>query len=1153
VTAPGETEVSATPDAEPRPRLGGLFVGQFTTAFNDSAYKLLVALVAAAAIPGLATMPHAQREAETERQISIAFVAFTLPLLLLSLPAGALADRMSKRTLLVALKAGEAVLMAAAAVALYVAPAEPVPLLAILGLLGVLAALFSPAKYGIVPQLVPHRRLTAANASLEMWTFLALIAGTAAAGPLRDSTSGAAWLAPLVLAALAAVGFFACRTIPAVPVAGSGEGVAASTAGAWKTIRADRVLWLTILGQGFFWGIASLLGQAILVYDKVVLNASDTMAVLPLAVFGVGVGAGAMAASKLSGHKVEFGLIPLGALGMGVLTALLGFASPSTIAGTSVYMALLGVASGLLVVPFESVIQWRSPADRRGGVIALANVFVFGGVLAGTLGAQAMSSAGFDTRAVLVGAALATIAGTLWALWLLPEALLRLVLVLLTHTFYRVKVVGRANVPETGGALLVPNHVTFVDGFFLVATIDRPVRFLVDETYFHNRWLSPFAKAMGAIPVSSAGGPRVIMRALKNAGAYLDQGEIVCIFPEGQLTRTGGLNPFRRGMERIAKGRSAPIVPVHLDRLWGSIFSREGGRYLTKMPKRIPYRVTVSYGDPLPSGTPLHVVRDQVLELGEHAWEERKSDRPPLARSFVGSARKRPFRFAMADATTPHVSRIKAAAGAVALARALRGRWEGQEVVGVLLPPSVGAALVDFAAALSGRAVVNLNYTAGPAGMGSAVRQAALKTVVTNRVFLERAKIEVPPGVETIWIEDVRKEIGVGARLAAFALAAFAPWRLLETACGAVSHTEPDDLATIIFSSGSTGEPKGVMLSHFNVDANVEAVAQAMRISEEDTLLGILPLFHSFGYLVLWFAANNGLGIVFHPNPLDAAAVGELVEKRRVTILLATPTFLQMYLRRCTPEQFGSLRIVLAGAEKMPERLAAAFEEKFGIRPLEGYGTTECAPAVAVNAPDYRAPGFFQTGSRRGTVGRPLPGVSVRIVDPDTHEPLPPDTPGLLLVRGPNVMRGYVGRDDLTAKAMKDGWYVTGDIAAVDDDGFLRITDRLSRFSKIGGEMVPHGRVEEALHEAAGVTEQTFAVTAVPDEKKGERLAVLTTLDLSSLPPILERLGTMGLPNLFLPKKDAFVFVEKLPVLGTGKLDLREMKRLAAERLTKIE
>jgi len=1147
-----ETGPGDAPPAAPRPRLAGLLVGQATGAFNDNAYKLIVALLAIRAIPGIASMSKAETEAATQTQMTWALVAFTTPLLLLSLPAGALVDRVSKRSVLVWMKAAEALLMAGAAAALFFAPTSTVPLLVVLALMGVVAALFSPAKYGIVPQLVPHDRLSSANAQIEMWTFLAIIAGTAVAGPVLEHTGAATWVGPLALAAVAVVGLFACRAVPRVPAAGSGESVSASIGGAWRAVRSDRALWLTVLGQGFFWGIASLLGQAIVVYDKAVLLIPDETAAIPLACFGVGVGAGALLASRMSGHKVELGLIPLGALGMGFFTLLLGFMAPG-FDGTIAFMAALGVCAGFLVVPLESLIQWRAPAERRGGVIALANVFVFGGVLVGSLAGEALSIARFDTHQVIVGAALLTAAGTLWALWLLPEALLRLCLVMLTHTLYRTRIIGRTNVPEKGGALLVPNHVSFVDALFLITTIDRPVRFLVDSGYFYNPLLRPFVTALGAIPISSEGGPRVVMRALKDAGKRLDEGEIVCVFPEGQLTRTGLLNPFRRGMQRIAKGRSAPIVPVHLDGLWGSIFSRERGRYVTKIPYRIPYRVTVSFGAPVASGTPLHDVRDAVLELGERAWEARRTYRPSLAGSFLQASRRRPFGLALADAETPHLSRIRAVAGSIALARALRARWAGQDHVGVLLPPSVAAALVNFAAAFAGRTVVNINYTAGSAGMASAARQSGLRTVVTSRRFIEKAKIEAPAGVETIWIEDVAREIGLGSRSVAFAFAVLAPARVVDRACGARGRRGLDDVATVIFSSGSTGEPKGVMLTQFNVDANVEAVAQAMRVGHDDRILGILPLFHSFGYLALWFAANHGIGIVFHPNPLDAPAVGELVQKYRVTLLLATPTFLSIYLRRCTPGQFGSLRVVLAGAEKMPERVATAFEERFGVRPLEGYGTTECAPAVAVNVPDYRAPGFFQVGSRRGTVGQPLPGVSVRIVDPDTFAPLPPDAPGLLLVRGPNVMRGYIGRDDLTAAAMKDGWYVTGDIAALDEDGFLRITDRLSRFSKIGGEMVPHGRVEEALHEAAGVTEPTFAVCGVPDEKKGERLVVLTTLPAAKLKDVLARMATMGLPNLFLPKKDAFVPVEKLPVLGTGKLDLRAVKKIAAEATGKGE
>jgi len=433
--------------------------------------------------------------------------------------------------------------------------------------------------------------------------------------------------------------------------------------------------------------------------------------------------------------------------------------------------------------------------------------------------------------------------------------------------------------------------------------------------------------------------------------------------------------------------------------------------------------------------------------------------------------------------------------------------------------------------------------------MESAARQAGLRSVVTSRLFLDKANLELPNGVEPVWIEEEAARIGRGARLTALLLALLAPVRMLESFSGAKGAPRVDDLATVIFSSGSTGEPKGVLLTHFNIGSNLEAAAQAFGITRSDRMLGILPFFHAFGYFSLWFGATRRLGVVLHPSPLDAAAIGDLVQRYRLTFLLATPTFLQLYLRRCTPAQFGSLRIVLTGAEKLSDRLAEAFEEQFGIRPLEGYGTTECAPAVAVSVPDYRAPGFYQPGSRRGYVGQPLPGVAVRVVDPDTFAMLPPRTPGMLLIKGPNVMQGYLGRPDLTAEVVRDGWYVTGDIAMVDDDGFIRIVDRLSRFSKIGGEMVPHGRIEDALHEAAEASTQVFAVASVPDQRKGERLAVLHTLDEAALPPIVEKLAAAGLPNLFIPRLDSFVKVDRLPLLGSGKLDLRAIRQIAVERL----
>lgn len=1111
----------------------------------------MVALLAIRqATAGMAPGPEVETVAQT--QAATTFILFTLPLVLLSLVGGTLADRLSKRTVIIVLKVVELVLMAAATLTLWLNPAGGILIMIILFAMGVQSALFSPSKYGILPELVPHERLAAANGLLEMWTFAAILTGTAAGGFLLQSAGDTLWMAPMVLAVLSVVAFIAALDIPAVIPARHSGGIGATIHGAWSAIQAERLLRMAIAGEIFFWTIASLFAQNVLVYAKAVLQLSDALSGLPMTVLSVGIGVGAMVVGRLSQHRVEYGLIPLGAAGVFFSLGLIGLWAPQ-LAGTFALMALLGIASAFVFVPLNAILQWKSPPDRRGAVISLSNTCVFTGILLGSLAGGSLANAGLSTGSIFLATALATLGGTLWALWLLPDAFIRLVLVILTNTLYRVRIVGDHHVPQSGGALLMLNHLSFVDGVLLLTAVDRPIRFVVDAAYASHPLLKWLMTAMNVIPISTAGGPRLILRALRQAGQALDDGELVCIFPEGQITRTGSLLPFRRGFERIVKGRPVPILPVHLDRIWGSIFSFAHGRFVSKWPDRIPYPVTVSFGAPQPSTTPAAELRRLVRELGEAAWSFRKADAEPLHRPVLRGWRRRPFLFVMADASRPNVRGFQALTGAIALARTLRPHWNGQRHVGLLLPPSVAGALVNIAASVAGKTSVNLNYTVGRAGLESAIKQASLTTVLTSRQFIEKAKLELPDGVTLLWLEDIAKTITGRDKLIALLFAVLAPLRWVERACGQTHPAAVDDIATIIFSSGSTGEPKGVMLSHFSITSNVEGAAQVIHIGAHDRALGILPFFHSFGYMLLWFYTRHRAGIVFHPSPLDVGAIGELCSRYRITLLVVTPTFLQLYQRRCAPEQFSTLRVVITGAEKLPLRLAESFQQKFGVAPVEGYGVTECAPVIAVNCPDYRASGFYQVASRRGTVGQPLPGVSVRIVDPDSFALLSTGQSGMLLVKGPNVMNGYLGRGDLTAQALREGWYITGDIATLDEDGFLTITDRLSRFSKIGGEMVPHGQVEEALQQAAGEEQQVFAVTGLPDEKKGERLAVLHTLDDGRIPEILEKVAAQGLSNLFIPARNHFVKVEALPVLGTGKLDLRGVKRLALERLGERE
>ncbi|HWP86139.1 MAG TPA: AMP-binding protein, partial [Terriglobia bacterium] len=681
------------------------------------------------------------------------------------------------------------------------------------------------------------------------------------------------------------------------------------------------------------------------------------------------------------------------------------------------------------------------------------------------------------------------------------------------------------------------------DALLLLASTDRHIRFLMDQEWYEQQFLKPFARMLRVIPVSSRQRPRELLQTLRAAGDAIRAGELVCVFAEGQITRIGRMLPFRRGFERIMKGVEAPILPVLIDNVWGSLFSSEQGKFLWKWPRRNPYPVTVSYGRPLPPSATALTVRQAIQELHSEAYQLHRAWLLPLHRAWLRAMRRHPLRFVMADARVPRLRSGAALLKTLFLAQRLRPAWRGQDRVGILLPPSVGGALVNFAAMLLGKVPVNLNYTASNEMLASCAAQAGLQTVVTSRAFLEKVRLETPG--QTLLLEDLAARPRPWEKLRALGLSLLPAGRM-ERALGRQRPARLDDVATVIFSSGSTGHPKGVVLSHFNIAANIEQTRQIVLLYPRDRLLGVLPFFHSMGFTVgLWLPPLAGIGVIYHPNPLEAQAIGSLVREYAITLLVATPTFLQSYIRRCAPEEFGSLRFVLTGAEKLPERIARRFEDRFGLKVLEGYGCTECAPVVAANTGDYRAPGFRQVGAKRGKIGHPVPGLAVRIVDPDTREPLPVGQPGLLLVRGPNIMQGYLNSQEKTAAVLRDGWYETGDIAFLDEDGFLEITDRLSRFSKIAGEMVPHVRVEETLQELTGREEQVFAVAGVPDARKGERLVVLHTLPEESLRECLAKLGASRLPNLWKPDPRHFYRIDALPYLGTGKLDMRRIRELA--------
>jgi acyl-[acyl-carrier-protein]-phospholipid O-acyltransferase/long-chain-fatty-acid--[acyl-carrier-protein] ligase len=1125
-------------------RLGfwSLIATQFQGAFNDNALKYLVLYL----IIGTNLTPE-----QEETKVLLVGLLFALPFILFSMTGGYFADRYSKRTVTIWTKGFEISVMLFAIVSF--ALHNMSMSLAAVFLASTQGALFGPSKYGLLPEILPENRLSWGNGVIELGTFLAAITGTVVGASLSEAFNGRQEYSGVIFLGCSFIGLLTSFGITRVPAADPAKSFRLNFLGElWsegKRVRQDRVLWLAVVGNTYFFFLGALLQFDIVFYGRDVLHVPATEGSLLQAAIAIGIGLGSLAAGYLSGGKIEYGLIPLGASGITIFGFLLAVPGLSFITVLGL-LAALGFFGGFFIVPVSALIQHRPEEQHRGGVLAAANLLSFVGILLASVAYYGFKHfLHLGPARIFLWSSFFTLGSLAYVLWLLPDSLLRLLLWIAAHTFYRLDLKGQENVPARGGALLTPNHTSWVDAVLLLAATDRPIRFLMFKGVYENFLIKPFAKMLKIIPIASDQGPREMIHSLREASEALRNGEVVCIFPEGEITRIGQMLPFRRGFERIVKGIDVPIVPVNLDGVWGSIFSFSGGRFLWKVPRSIPYPVRITFGKPLPSTASATEVRRAVQELGVDAFQRRRRYMKPLTRSFLRAARIHPRRFAMADGRTPELTSRESLIKAIFLARRLRSRWDGQKMVGVLLPPSIPGALLNWAALLLGKVPINLNYTTSNESLASCARQCELKTIVTSKLFLEKVHVQ-PPG-EVIYVEDLADAPRFGEKLAALLAARLLPARLIELFLGVRRTAALDDTATIIFSSGSTGEPKGVVLSHFNLASNVEQLEQVFHLHKGDRILGILPFFHSFGFTgTLCLPALAGIGVVFHPSPLDAQAIGALVSKHAVTLLLSTPTFLNSYTRRCSPEAFGSLRIVMAGAEKLPERVAQSFEDHFGIRPLEGYGCTECSPVVAVNTYDFRAAYFRQIGAKRGTIGHPLPGIGVRIIDPDCGETLPVDKPGLLLVQGPNVMVGYLNRPQKTAEVLRDGWYNTGDIATVDEDGFLRITDRLSRFSKIGGEMVPHIKVEEQLHELLEADGQVLAVTAIPDEKKGERLVVIHTLKEDDLRKCLDRLAKTDLPALWKPKPDQFVHVEQLPYLGTGKLDLRRLRELAQAGFT---
>jgi len=871
-----------------------------------------------------------------------------------------------------------------------------------------------------------------------------------------------------------------------------------------------------------------------------------------MALSAIGIIIGSIIASKISKNYIEIGMVPLGSVGIFVSILLIPNITSLYLSGFNFFM--FGIFGGLLLVPLNSLIQFNS-SDKRLGLVLAGNNFIQNITMIVFLGLTVLATIfTINTIGIFYILAFVAFVGAIYTIYTLPQSLIKFFISTILSIRYKLYVQGLENVPQTKGVLLLGNHISWLDWAFVQIATPRPIHFVMERSIFENKFLKPFLEFFKVIPISAKGG----RRSLEIVTQYLNKGEVVCIFPEGTISRTGHLGEFKRGFELATKNANGKIVPFYIGGMWGTKFSRSHIDFKSIKENKFTKDVRMSFAKPEDINTTAKDVKQSVFELSVDSWNQYIKNFKSLDDIYIDTIKRKGNDIAIVDSTTGDEYSYYKMLTTNILFKKIIQQYD-QQNIGLLLPTTTIGAILNMSVILSGKTVVNLNYTSSSDAIKSAVQQANIKTIFSSKRFIKKLKdkgvdietILPKDTVTIIYLEDLKKQISKFDAIKTYAFIRFAPTFLVKKLYQ-TSNTL-DTTAAILFSSGSEGDPKGVMLSHKNLIANIKQISEMLNATGKEVFLGSLPIFHAFGLTVTTLLPMvEGIKAIFHPDPTDAVGIGKAVAKYRVTFMVATATFIRLYTknRKLTPIMFESLELIFSGAEKLNPDVAMHFKQKFGKDILEGYGATECSPLISANIPSALDTSYWQTqiGTKQGTVGMPLPGCAIKIVDPQTFEELPIGEDGLIIVAGPNIMKGYLNNPEKTKSVLVQIddklWYQTGDKGHIDDDGFITIVDRYSRFAKLGGEMISLTAVENQIYDFLQDDEIKLVCVNIPDDKKGEKIVLVITKQIDNLKQDLLK---SGINPLYIPSD--IKVIEDIPILGTGKVDFKTTKQIILDNL----